>query len=409
MEASTTILSNGIGLIYLPSASPVSYTGLLINTGSRDEKPHETGMAHMMEHMLFKGTLKRKPYHILTRIDDVGGELNAFTTKENTFLYAAFLKEYTSRAFELLADITFHSTFPQRELEKEKAVVIDEINAYRDDPSEEISDDFDQLVFRNHSLAENILGTPSSVSSFTSHSLHDFHKRTYTTDQMVLCYIGQHTFQEVVQEACHYFERVPSSSRSFVRKKFSGYKPKTLIHEKDNHTCHGMMGNIAYPVKSKYRLAFYMLNHLLGGPSLNSRLNLNIREKFGLTYFLESNYTPFDDTGLWWVYYASDYRNFDRTRQLIRKELNKLCCEGLGVIQLDKLKKQVKGQLALASESPSHLLHVASRSFLLFRQFESMQQTLKKVEKITSSDLMHVANQVFDELQCSELMYVSKP
>lgn len=408
MKPSATTLSNGIRLVHLPSLSPVSYLGLLVNVGSRDEKQTEVGMAHMMEHMLFKGTSKRKPYHILSRIDEVGGELNAFTTKENTFVYATFLNEYTERAVELIADIVFHSTFPKRELEKEKAVVIDEIHAYRDDPSEEIGDAFDQMIFQNHPLAENILGTPKSVSSFTEKSLRAFHKRTYTTDQMVLCYIGRSSSQEVTANVKKWFAALPASIRQFKRNTFQGYKPQSLQFTKSNHTCHAMLGNIAYSVKSKYRLPFYMLNNLLGGHSLNSRLNLGIREKYGLTYFLESNYAPFDDTGLWWVYYATDLKNFERTHRLIRKELHKLSDQMLGVLQLEKLKKQVVGQLALSSETPSNLLHVVSRSYLLFEHFETMSQTVKKIEKVTASDILHVANQVFEESRCSTLMYLSE-
>jgi len=361
-----------------------------------------------MEHMFFKGTKKRKAFHILNRIDEVGGELNAFTTKENTFIYASFLTEYTSRAYELMADIIFNSTFPEKELEKEKAVIIDEIKAYRDDPSEEISDMFDLLVFGKHPLGSNILGTEKSVISFTPAKIKQFLKKTYTSDQIIVCYIGNLPFEKVESEIKKQFGYVKPTIRNFKREPFKTYTPKTEILKKDNHSCHGIIGNIAYPVHHKNRIAFFMLNNLLGGPSLNSRLNMHIREKYGFTYFLESNYTPFDDTGLWWIYFATDYKNFHKTRDLIHRELRYLKSKNLGTLQMDKLKKQVKGQLALANENHAHMLNVMARSYLVFDEFESLEKTYQKIDKVSASQILECANRVFAENRISELLFESK-
>ncbi len=408
LHSAYSVLPNHIRIAYYRIQSPISHAGVLINTGSRDENPSEQGAAHLLEHMLFKGTKKRKPFHILNRIDEVGGELNAYTTKENTFIYASFLSEYTNRAYELLADIIFNSVFPEKELEKEKAVIIDEINAYRDDPSEEISDLFDQVVFGNHPLGYNILGTDKSVMSFTPAKIKHFLNKTYTTDQMIVCYIGNLSFQTVESEIKKQFGHIKSTTRNFKRKPFKNYKPQTQTLEKDNHSCHGIVGNLAYSIRHKHRIAFYMLNNLIGGPSLNSRLNLHIREKYGYTYLLESNYTPFDDTGLWWIYFATDYKYFYKTRDLIFKELRILKNKSLGTIQLEKLKKQVKGQLALANENHAHLLNVMARSYLVFEEFESLEKTYQKIDKVSASQILECANRVFAEDHISELLFESK-
>lgn len=407
MKSAFSVLANHIRIAYHRIESPISHAGVLINTGSRDENKSEKGAAHLVEHMLFKGTKKRKAFHILNRIDEVGGELNAFTTKENTFIYASFLTEYTSRAYELLSDIIFNSTFPEKELNKEKAVIIDEIKAYQDDPSEEISDLFDQLVFGQHSLGNSILGSEKSVMSFTPYKIKQFLKKTYTTDQIIVCYIGNLSLEKVEYEIKKYFEHIKPSTRNFKREPFKNYIPKTEIYKKDNHSCHGIIGNIAYPIHHKNRIAFYMLNNLLGGPSLNSRLNLHIREKFGFTYFLESNYTPFDDTGLWWIYFATDYKNFHKTRDLIYKELKDLKSKKLSTLQMHKLKKQVKGQLALANENYPHLLHVMARSYLIFNEFESLNKTYLKIDKVSDSQILECANKIFAENRISELLFES--
>jgi predicted Zn-dependent peptidase len=406
-QSAFTVLPNHIRFAYHRILSPISYAGVLINTGSRDEDQSEQGIAHLMEHMLFKGTKKRKAFHILHRIDEVGGELNAFTTKENTFIYASFLSEYTSRAYELMADIIFNSTFPEKELQKEKAVIIDEIKAYRDDPSEEISDMFDQLVFGKHPLGSNILGTEKSVMSFTPAKIKQFLKKTYTTDQIIVCYIGHLSFEKVESEIKKHFGHIKASTRNFKREPFKNYSPKTDILKKDYHSCHGIIGNIAYPVRHRNRIAFYMLNNLLGGPSLNSRLNLHIRERYGYTYFLESNYTPYDDTGLWWIYFATDYKNFYKTRELIFKELRILKNKSLGTIQLERLKKQVKGQLALSNENHAHLLNVMARSYLIFGKFESLEKTYQKIDNVSASQILESANRVFAENRISELLFES--
>ena len=400
-------LKNGIQFIHYPVSSPISYIGLLINTGSRDELKNELGAAHMMEHMLFKSTKRRNTNQILNYIDEIGGELNAYTTKENTFIYASLVSDFEDRAFDLISDITFESVFPPKELEKEKAVVMDEINSYKEDPSEEIGDQFDELLFNSHGLGTPILGTEKSVASFTANKLIKFHRRTYTTDQMVICYIGASDLKSVLSKVEKYFGELKTTKRKFKREKFRKYKPFHVSLEKDNHSCHAMLGNIAYDVYHKNRIPFFILNNLLGGPSLNSRLSLNIREKYGYTYFIESNYSAFEDTGMWWIYYATEKKNFEKTGVLIQKELQKLRDKKLSETQMFHIKRQVKGQLAIANENYSNLLHTICRNFLFYNHFESLEKTYHKIDGITSNQLWNIANDVFDPKNTSLLQYIS--
>lgn len=400
-------LKNGIRLVHLQHQSPVAHCGLIINAGSRDEENHPQGIAHFIEHMLFKGTRHRKTHHILSRIDEVGGELNAYTTKENTFIYASFLAGYFERALDIITDISFHSIFPLKEIEKERAVIIDEIHSYKDDPSEEINDEFDEVLFGRHPLGRNILGTVDSVSAIRQKDILAFQKDKYHTDQMVFCYIGPEKPERFFAKAEKYMEPIRTNIRKDKRKKFTGYKPRHITEIKNNNSCHGMIGNTAYGLKSKNRLPFFLLNNLLGGPGLNSRLNMNIREKYGYTYFIDASYTSFEETGEWAIYFATDKRNMEKTTALIYKELNKLTDQKLSAIQLEKAKTQLKGQLALANENMAGMLHALARSFLLFNKFETIGEIHEQIDKITAEKILELAGEVFDPKQLSSLQYIN--
>jgi predicted Zn-dependent peptidase len=401
-------LKNGIQVVHLHHSRPVAYCGLLINAGSRDEEGFKPGVAHFLEHMMFKGTTRRKTHHILSRIDEVGGELNAYTAKENTFIYTSFLDTYLDRALDLMEDIIFHSTFPLKEIEKERAVIIDEFQSYKDDPAEEMGDQFDAFMFAGHTLGTNILGSVDSVSQIEQADLKRFVSGKYCTDKMVLCYIGPTPQEKFKDKAEKYFSKIKPNKSKKPRKQFSGYSPFILEIEKEMHSSHCLIGNIGYGLNSKKRLPFVVLNNILGGPGLNSRLNMNIREKYGFTYYLDANYTPFEECAQWAIYLSTDIKNLDRTISLVYKELKKLRDVKLSTIQLNKTKQQIMGQMALANENTSGMLHVIAKSYLLFDRLDTLPDLYKRVEKITASQLQDIANEMFDEKKLSRLVYRNK-
>lgn len=398
-------LKNGIRLVHYRQEAPVSYCGMLINTGSRDEDGHPQGVAHFMEHMLFKGTEKRKTFHILSRIDEVGGELNAYTSKENTFIYASFLHTYLARAVDIIADITFHSTFPEKEIRKERTVILDEIMSYRDDPSEEIGDQFDENMFRHHALGKNILGTETTVSAMSRADILRFREQTYHTDQMVFCCISKGNGNDFFREAEKVLEGIRARTRKHPRRKFRTYKPFTLSESRSINTSHCMLGNTSYGIKHPGRLAFFMLNNILGGPGLNSRLNIGIRERYGYTYFLDSSYTAFEETGQWMIYLATDEKKLEKTIDLVHRELRLLREKPLSTLQLHKAKQQLKGQLALSNENMSGLLHVIARSHLVFNRLDSLEKLYKQIDALSAAKLQDVARDVFDRNSLSQLVY----
>ena len=284
MEFEQHQLPNGIRIIHQHSNSAVAHCGLIINAGSRDEKNKQQGLAHFIEHVIFKGTKKRKAFHILSRMEDVGGELNAFTTKEDTCIYSSFMPKYYDRALELLQDIAFNSTFPAKELEKEKAVIIDEINSYKDNPSEQIFDDFEEQLFGKHPIGKNILGTPKLVNSFNKASIKEFVASNYHSQQMVICSTGNIPFAQLIKWIEKYFRHLPNSNKESKRRSFNTYKATHKIQKHNGFQTHCMIGNIAFAANHPKKTAMVLLNNILGGPGMNSRLNLGIREKYGFTY-----------------------------------------------------------------------------------------------------------------------------
>jgi predicted Zn-dependent peptidase len=402
----THILPNGIRLIHKPTDSPVGHLGVLINTGSRDEEPDEHGLAHFIEHSVFKGTRNRKAFHILSRIEDVGGELNAYTTKEETTLYSTFLSEFYDRTAELLSDILFNSTYPEKELNREKEVVLEEINSYKDSPSDLIFDDFEELIFDGHPIARNILGDPVYLKKFNRESVLKFIERNYHTDQMVISSVGNIRFPALVKLAEKYFGQAEARLRSNGRQRFEHYVPSNRILEKDTFQSHCLIGNIAYDIKHKRRIAMVLLNNIIGGQAMNSRLNMSLRERKGLAYNIESGYTAYTDTGLFNVYFGTDHSTLDKAVDLVLKEFKLLQEKKLGVLQLSKAQKQLMGQIAISTESHDDLMLSVGKSYLLFDKVDSMPTIFKKIEAITPSDLMEVANEVLDARQMSRLVYV---
>ncbi len=406
MEFYTHTLDNGIRIIHKHEHSDVGYCGIIINTGSRDEFDKEHGLAHFIEHVIFKGTKKRKAFHVLSRLEDVGGELNAYTTKEETCIYATFLKEDYERSLELITDITFHSVFPEKELEKEKEVVYDEINSYKDAPSELIFDDFEELLFPNHAIGRNILGTPDTLKNFDRNMIFDFLKRNYHTDQIVFCSVGSKPFKRVVDLANKYFGNIPENLRIHKRESITPAKPQLVKLNKDTYQSHIIIGTTSYDYNHPNRLGLLLLNNLLGGPGMNSRLNMSLREKNGIAYNIESNYAPMYGTGFFTIYYGTDQKNIERSMRIVHKELDKLRTTGLGSMQLHKAKKQLKGQIAISSENKENLMLSLGKSFLLYNKVDKLSDIYKKIDSLSAQQLLEIANETFDPNQLSTLIYL---
>lgn len=398
-------LPNGIRLLHRQKKGEIAHLVLVVGTGSRDEREEQNGMAHFIEHTVFKGTRKRKPYHILSCLDNVGGDLNAFTTKEETCLQASFLNTYYRRAMNLLSDIAFQATFPENELEKEKEVVLDEINSYLDMPSEEIYDVFEDMMFKDHPLGRNILGTADLVKGFHRDDLLAFLDENYSTDSMVLATVGDISFKEFERMAVRFFGQHPAHIVPVRRQPFLSYIPRQQAMERENHLSHCMIGGLAPEFIHPKKRTMVLLNNILGGPAMNSRLSLNIREKYGFAYTIESQYNAYSDTGLFSVYMGVDPDSLDKAVGLVYKELDKLCNQKMGTMQLHHAKQQLVGQLALGRESGMSELLAVTRSMLMNEPIESVPDIIHTIEVVTAEDLMEEANVVFDRNQLSTLFF----
>ena len=398
-------LSNGIRVVHGRTHSPVAYGCVMVNAGTRDEMEQEHGLAHFIEHVLFKGTKRRKAYHINSRLEDVGGELNAYTTKEETVIHATFLKEDYHRAIELMYDILFRSTFPEKELQKEKDVVLDEINSYKDSPSELIFDDFEELLYPNHPFGRNILGAKKIIKKFSRADIYSFMNRCYNTDQIVFCSIGNLPFKRVVKLAERYFGSVAPNLRQITRETILPAAPTVKELRKRTFQQHCIVGCRTYDLHNPQRVAMYLLNNVLGGPGQNSRLNLALRERSGYAYNVESSYTPYSDTGVFSIYFGSDKSNFERAQNLLFEELKLLRTKRLGVQQLAKAKRQLIGQLAIASENGESLMLSVARSFLFYNTVEGFESVSAKIEALSADDLLRVANENLSEQNLTTLIY----
>lgn len=405
VKINTSRLKNGIRIIQQQVESPAAHFGIILNTGSRDELADEQGIAHFIEHVIFKGTKKRKAFHVISRIEDVGGELNAYTGKEETAVYATFLNEHYDRSMELISDIMTNSTFPERELEREKEVVIEEINSYKDSPQELIFDDFDELLFDGHPIARNILGTPALVKSFSKQSITRFIGNNYHTDEMVLSSVGNIPFDKFHAMSERYFGEIPERRRIQPRAVFSNYVPGFRMVKKDTFQTHCILGNIAYDARNKKRMSMVLLNNILGGQSMNSRLNLSLRERNGMAYNVESTYSSFSDTGQFSVYFGTDRENLEKAIRLVKKEFTLLKEKKLGTLQLSKAKKQLIGQIAISSEDRDDLMLTLGKSFLLYDKVDSLEKIYNEIEQISGQIILEIANEILDEKSLSTLIY----
>ncbi len=405
MKYYTKILNNGLKLIHLPVESEVAHCGLIINAGSRDEEDHEQGIAHFIEHLMFKGTKKRKAFHILSRMDDVGGEINAYTSKEETCVHSSFIRKEYERALELISDITFNSIFPGTEMNKERSIILDEINSYLDAPSESIYDDFEELIFKNQPLGKNILGKPDNLKKFTKEDIEHFIKRNYKPNDMVLGSVGKIDFEKLTRLTEKYFGNFPSGSDKKHRTPFKNYTPAKTTVRKATNQAHCMIGNIAYSMYHPKSYSMALMDNLIGGPGLNTRLNMQLREKLGYVYHVESNYTAFSDIGLFSVYFGSEKEKVERTLQHIHKEFKTLRDKKLGTIQLSRARKQLYGQIAISAENNSNLLLSISKSYLMKNRVDSLEEIYSKIHNISAEDILETANEILIPDQLSTLIY----
>lgn len=406
MSYSTFTLPNGLRIIHEPSPTNVAYCGFAVDAGTRDELPQEQGMAHFVEHLIFKGTEKRKAWHILNRMENVGGDLNAYTNKEETVIYSAFLKEHFQRAAELLTDIVFHSIFPPNEIEKEVEVIIDEIQSYEDSPAELIFDDFEELIFPHHPLGKNILGNPSLLRQFTSEDALRFVHRYYKPENMVFFVLGNLPFSKIVRTLEKLTAHIPVfSAENTLRTSPDTYHPQNLVLHKDTHQAHVMIGGRGYHAYDERRTGLYLLNNILGGPGMNSRLNVSLRERKGLVYNVESNLTSYTDTGTFCIYFGCDPEDTDDCIDLVHKELKRLRDKELTSTQLTIAKKQIIGQIGVASDNFENNALNMGKCFLHYKKYEEKEEVFQRIEELTASQLLNIANEVFSESYLSTLIY----
>ena len=404
MELIQYNLPNGIRCILKQVRSAVAHCALTVNTGSRDELPSEYGLAHLLEHSFFKGTTHRKAYHINCRLENLGGELNAYTTKEETVIHTTTLKGDVAKAAELIADIVFHSVFPQKEIDKEKSVIIDEINSYKDTPFERIFDDFEDMIFAGTSLGHNILGSKSSLMRFNREDLLHFIGRTYNTDQMVFSIIGNISPKRFTDLCNRYFADASTHLRNFERDRTDHYQPDTKTLHRSSHQGHCIIGNRAYNLQEEKRIPLSLLTNMLGGPSANSLLNLVVRERNGLTYTIEAGFTSLSDTGISTIYFGCDRDNIDVCIELIHKELDKLKRGEITPHLLAMAKKQYIGQMTIAMENNESYMLSAARNYLYYNQVETIDSIRRKIQNVTIDNLVEVAQEIYGN-NLSTLIY----
>ena len=394
MEYTTYTLPNGLRMIHMPAQSPVAYCGYAVNAGARDEEPQEHGLAHFVEHMIFKGTEHHKANYILNRIESVGGELNAYTTKEETFVYSIFMKEHFLRAFDLLTDLVFYSSFPEIEIEKEKDVILDEISSYEDSPSELIFDDFENLLYKEHALGHNILGEEETLERFSTTTGKSFMNRYYTPGNMVFFSMGDIPFNKIVKWAESLFSTLPAHSSPQKRKVPTLSSASSLTMSKETHQAHVMIGSHAFSMFDEKRIPMFLLNNIIGGPGMNNRLNVSLREHNGLVYSVESNITSYTDTGLFSIYFGTDPKNKEKAIRLVHREIEKLHETKLTEKQLTAAKKQALGQLGVSIDNREGLFLNMGKSFLHYNFFASMEVVFNQINDITAEGILDIAQTV---------------
>ena len=431
MKYNTYTLDNGLRIIHLPSDSKVVYCGYQINAGTRNEEPGEEGLAHFCEHVTFKGTERRKAWHILNCLESVGGDLNAYTNKEGTVYYSAILKEHIARAVDLLTDIVFHSVYPQAEIDKEVEVICDEIESYNDSPAELIYDEFENIIFKGSPLGHNILGTAEQVRSFKTEDALRFTRKLYRPDNAIFFAYGDIDFKKLVRLLKKSFlseeRRVKSEETTFGDRRESqfnspetqaqfniqhstfntqhSFEGQTIVMQKNTHQAHVMIGTRAYDVNDSRRMPLYLLNNMLGGPGMNAKLNLALREHNGLVYTVESTMVAYGDTGIWSIYFGCDEHDVKRCLRLVRKELDKFMQKPLSEAQLKAAKKQIKGQVGVACDNRENFALDFGKSFLHYGWEKNVDRLYEQVDEITAEQIQAVAKELFDKDRLTTLIF----
>ncbi len=406
MECELIHLANGIRIVLHQVASPVSHACMLVNAGARDEQDGQYGLAHFIEHLLFKRTKKRSTNQILNRLETVGGDLNAYTTKEYTCIHASFLSPYLERTLDLFEDLFFHSLFPEDEMEKEKGVILDEMASYLDSPEEAIMDDFEDMVFEGHGLGHNILGTAADLRALSKANINQFIQQTYNTHEIVIGISGNYTAKKVRQLTERILGQLAENNNLKDRPNPPMTAARQSTHPKPINQVHHVMGTKAYGVHDDNKVGLLLLNNLLGGMGMSSRLNLVVREKHGIAYTIESNYTPYSDTGLFYIYFGTDEEKAARAERLIIKELKKLRERELGVMQLYQAKQKFKGQIALAEENRLSLIISMAKNLQDYGRVQTLEELFCQIDAVDAGRLLGIANEIFDERKLSTLRFV---
>ena len=412
MKYNTCTLSNGLRLIHLPSASHVVYCGYGVAAGTRHEAVGDEGIAHFCEHVSFKGTKRRKAFHIINALERVGGDLNAFTNKEDTFFYASVLNDNLPRAVDLLSDMVFNSVYPQQEIDKEVEIICDEIESYHDSPAELIYDEFENLVFNGHPLGHNILGEADRVRRFTTADALKFASEHYRPEYAVFFAYGNVDFSKLVKLVCKAHDAsVAMANADNVH--FSAISPvfseelsgQTVVQERHTHQAHVMMGNRTFSIHDPRRIALFVLNNILGGPGMNARLNMSLRERNGLVYTVESSMVSYGDTGLWTTYFGCDPHDVKRCIRLVRRELDRVCARPLTDSQLSNAKRQLKGQIGIACDNRENFALDFAKSYLHYGWEKDVECLFRQIDSVTAADIWQVAQVVFNPAQLTTLIY----
>lgn len=406
MEYELIHLPNGIRVVLHHADSSVAHACILINAGARDEQQGRYGLAHFIEHLLFKQTERRNTNQILNRLESVGGDLNAYTTKEYTCIHASFLSPYLERALDLFEDLFFHSVFPENEMKKEKGVILDEMASYLDSPEDSIMDDFEDQLFQGHELGHNILGTADDLKRLKRADILEFIQQNYNTHEIVIGISGNYPSKKVAAVANRILGKIPESKKQQHRVSPQKNGTHHAVVKKPINQVHYVLGGMAYDVHHENKTGLLLLNNLLGGMGMSSKLNLVVREKHGIAYTIESNYTPLSDTGIFHIYFGTDEEKTHSAERLVGYQLKKLRNQKLGVMQLYQAKKKFKGQIALGEENRLSLIITLAKSLLDYNQVQTLAEVFAKIDEVTSDQLLAIANEIFDESNLSTLRFV---
>ncbi len=406
MEYDIIRLANGIRVILHHQDSPITHACMIINAGSRHEQDGKFGVAHFIEHLLFKQTEKRSTNQILNRLEAVGGDLNAYTTKEYTCVHASFLNPYLDRALDLFEDIFFHSTFPEEEMDKEKSVIIDEMASYLDSPEESIVDDFEDLLFQGSGLGHNILGLEEQLLKISQSDILTFIKENYDTSEMAIAITGNYKKLQVERLAHKIFDAIPANYLVREPQHVPSIPAQHIAIKKPINQVHYMLGSQAYDFKSDKKTGLLLLNNMLGGIGMTSILNLSIREKYGIAYTIESNYTIFSDTGLFSIYLGTDEEKVEKAKKLVFKELDKLKEKPISASQLQKTKQKFVGQIALAEESRMSMIIAAAKNMIDYDRVVLLSEVVEQINEVTAADLHEISNEIFDNNRLTSLSFI---